>query len=73
MVLTKPSYQVFEKKFPSRLIDFDGQYHRPIARPILFWLNGDSFFAAGWFVSPQRRFGSKFLRLVRRDDENDEL
>jgi len=20
-----------------------GQYHRPIARPILFWLNGDSF------------------------------
>jgi len=24
-----------------------GQYHRPIARPILFWLDGDSFMSPG--------------------------
>src|ERR1700733_11139761 len=75
MVSTTPSYQVCGRKFPSRLIDFVGQYHCPIARPILFWLNGNSFFAAGWFVSPSDDSdrSSKFLRLVRRSDENDEL
>jgi hypothetical protein len=33
-----------------------GQYHRSIARPILFWLNGSSFMSRGWFVSTERQF-----------------
>jgi hypothetical protein len=37
-----------------------GQYHRPIARPILFWLNGDSFMPPGGLCHPSDDFGSKF-------------
>jgi hypothetical protein len=37
-----------------------GQYHRPIARPILFWLNGDSFTLAGGLCDPSEDFESKF-------------
>jgi len=37
-----------------------GQYHGPIARPILFWLNGDSFMPPGGLCHPSDDFGSKF-------------
>jgi len=37
-----------------------GQYHRPIARPILFWLNGGSFMLPGGLCRPSDDFGSEF-------------
>jgi hypothetical protein len=40
-----------------------GQYHRPIARTILFWLNGDSFMPLGGLCQPSDDFGSKFQYL----------
>jgi hypothetical protein len=36
-----------------------GQYHRPIARPILFWLNGHSYMSPS-LCHPSDDFGSKF-------------
>jgi hypothetical protein len=42
------------------LIDFNGQYHRPIAWPIWFWLNGESFMPPGGLCHPSDDLGSKF-------------
>jgi hypothetical protein len=39
------------------------RYHRPIARPILFWLNGDRFVRAGGECHPSDDFGSKLQVL----------
>jgi hypothetical protein len=37
-----------------------GQYHRPIARPGLFWLNGDSSMPPGGLCHLSDDFGSNF-------------
>ena len=37
-----------------------GRYHRPIARPILFWLNGESFMLPGGLCHSRDDFGLKF-------------
>ena len=37
-----------------------GQYHRPIARPIVFWLNGSSYMSPGSLRRPSDDLGSKF-------------
>jgi len=36
------------------------QYHRPIARHILFWLKGDSFMPAGFGSTRVYNLGSQF-------------
>jgi hypothetical protein len=45
---------------PLQLIRKYGQYHRPIARPIFFWLNGGSFMSPGGLCHPSDDFESKF-------------
>jgi hypothetical protein len=35
-----------------------GQYHCPIARPILFWLNGDTCMSSADLCHPSEDFGS---------------
>ena len=43
-----------------------GQYHRPIARPILFRLNGDSFMPPGGLCHTERRFGMPMTPRERK-------
>ena len=58
-----------------------GQYHRPIARTILFWLDGDSFMSPGGTraslrsgdLPPRRHQGADRARLPQAEDDENRL